>query len=67
MLARISRRHPLTVSFVDIESDDSLLRRYLLEIPVIAIGEREIARAPLYERALEEALASAAEAAQSTK
>lgn len=67
MLARISRRLPLAVSLVDIESDDALLRRYMLEIPVVAIGDRDIARAPLYETALEEALVLAAEAAQRTK
>ena len=64
MLGRISRRLALTVSRVDIESDDALLRRYMLEIPVIALGAREIARAPLYEAALAEALVFAA---QSTK
>jgi glutaredoxin len=68
MLARIARRRPLAVTLVDIESDDGLLRRYMLEIPVVAIGGREIARAPLYERALEDALRAAAPVnSQSTK
>ena len=49
---------------VDIESDDELLRRYMLEIPVVTVGGREVARAPIYESALEDALSLAA---QSTK
>jgi hypothetical protein len=38
---------------VDIDSDETLQARYFLEIPVVAIGEDEIARAPISERALE--------------
>ena len=53
MLARISKRIPLRVTTVDIDSDPTLQARYFLEIPVITIGEKEIARAPLNERALE--------------
>ena len=56
MLARISKRIPLRVTTVDINSDSKLQARYFLEIPVITIGEEEIARAPLNERTLEPAL-----------
>jgi glutaredoxin len=56
MLARISKRIPLRVTTVDINSDSKLQARYFLEIPVITIGEEEIARAPLNERTLEAAL-----------
>ena len=56
MLARISKRIPLRVTTVDIDSDPTLQARYFLEIPVISIGEEEIARAPLNERTLEAAL-----------
>lgn len=65
MLVRISRHQPLAVSLVDIESDDRLLRQYMLEIPVVAVGAHEVARAPLYEKSLEAALVAVA--AQSTK
>lgn len=53
MLARIAKRIPLRVTPVDIDSDPTLQARYFLEIPVITIGNEEIARAPISERALE--------------
>ena len=56
MLARISKRIPLVVTAIDIESDDALLERYLFEIPVICIDGAEIARAPISEAGLEAAL-----------
>ncbi|MBA4179959.1 MAG: hypothetical protein C0506_05155 [Anaerolinea sp.] len=59
-LARIGRKIPLAVSLVNIETDDELLRRYVVEIPVVMVGGREIARAPIYEKALEDALQDAA-------
>jgi hypothetical protein len=65
MLARITRRIPLHIESIDIESDELLLRRYMLEIPVIAVDGREVARAPLNERTLEDILLDVA--AQSTK
>ena len=58
MLARIAKRLPLQVTSIDIDSDPALQARYFLEIPVIAIGHDEIARAPISERALEAALRS---------
>ena len=54
VLARISRRIPLAVDLVNIESDDDLLRRYMFEIPVITVDGAEVAKAPIYEHALEE-------------
>ena len=53
MLSRIARRVPLLVTAIDIDADAELQARYFLEIPVIAIGEDEVARAPLGERVLE--------------
>jgi hypothetical protein len=44
---------------VDIESDEALLQRYVFAIPVVAVGEMEIARAPISAVALEEALRGA--------
>jgi hypothetical protein len=55
-LASISKRVSIRVTPVDIDSDPSLQSRYFLEIPVISVGDQEIARAPISERALEEAL-----------
>jgi len=58
MLARISKRIPLVVTAIDIESDDALLQRYVFEIPVICVDGAEIARAPVSEVELEAALAA---------
>jgi glutaredoxin len=44
---------------VDIESDEALLQRYVFAIPVVAVGEMEIAQAPISAVALEEALRGA--------
>ncbi len=44
------------VETVDIESDDELLRRYMFEIPVVAVGDVEIAKAPIRPGVLEDAL-----------
>jgi glutaredoxin len=41
---------------VDIESDDALLRRYMLEIPVLAIDGVDVAHAPLSRALLERLL-----------
>ena len=53
MLARIASHIRLRITAIDIDSDPELQARYFLEIPVIAIGAEDIARAPLSERALE--------------
>ena len=45
MLASIAKRIPLRVTSVNIDSDATLQARYFLEIPVIATGDEEIARA----------------------
>lgn len=52
MLARISKKTPLHVTSVDIDSDETLQKRYFLEIPVVVVGENEVARAPISERTL---------------
>jgi glutaredoxin len=59
LLARLSTRLRFTVETVDIEQDGTLLRRYMVEIPVVAVGGREVARAPLYGPALADVLAEA--------
>jgi glutaredoxin len=45
------------LSELDIEEDDALLARYHWIIPVISLDGREIARAPISESALRQALA----------
>ena len=52
-LARISKRLPLKVVLVDIESDGELQARYGMHIPVVTVGDTEVARAPLSEGSLE--------------
>lgn len=56
MLARIGRRVPMSVELVNIETDDALHERYMFEIPVVAVDGADVAKAPIYERALEETL-----------
>lgn len=56
---RLAPKLRFAVRAVDIESDADLHRRYLFEVPVIAVGEREVARAPIDYRRLEEDLAAA--------
>jgi glutaredoxin len=58
VLAAIARELPLAVTSVDIELDDDLLRRYLLEIPVIVADGQELARGRVVPAALREALES---------
>jgi glutaredoxin len=58
-LAALALELGFAVESVDIEGDDALHRRYLVEIPVIAIGERELLRAPFSRQTLREALAEA--------
>jgi glutaredoxin len=61
LLRQLSPTLGFDIAQVDIESDDSLLQRYVFAIPVIAVGERELARAPLSAVALEDALRDALE------
>ena len=55
-LARIAKKVPLRVVLVDIDSDPALQARYFLEIPVVTVRGREVAKAPISERALERTL-----------
>jgi glutaredoxin len=52
-LERVRARAPFTLNEVDIDSDDSLLRRYLERIPVVALGDEEIFDFYVDEAALE--------------
>ena len=56
MLERIGKRMALRVRNVDIETDDELLRRFMFEIPVVEAGGRIVAKAPVREGVLEDAL-----------
>lgn len=56
-LARLAKRMQFRVNPVDIDTDPALQARYFLEVPVVAIGEHEIARAPMSEWTLEDAIA----------
>lgn len=47
------------IELIDIESDEALHRRYLIEIPVVAVGDREVLRAPFSPQTLREALTEA--------
>ncbi len=61
LLAPLARELGFTVRRVNIEADDGLLRRYALEIPVVALDDGvELARAPLDDTALRRALRGAA-------
>jgi glutaredoxin len=56
LLARLARELRFDWHEVDIHSDPTLERRYLLEIPVITLDGAVIAQAPIEERALRRAL-----------
>ena len=56
MLGRISYRLEIDVDVVDIDSNPDLQRRYVFEIPVVVANGAEVARAPIFESALEAAL-----------
>jgi glutaredoxin len=59
LLARLAPALGLRVEKVDIASDPRLEHEYRWAIPVVALGEREIARAPIRAAALEAALREA--------
>lgn len=60
MLLRLKPRLGFTLRRVNIESDEGLLKRYLFEIPVVAVGGSEVARAPIRSKAaLEDVLRDA--------
>ena len=52
-LERVRARTTFSLHEVNIESDDSLLRRYLERIPVVALGEEELFEFFVDEAALE--------------
>jgi glutaredoxin len=55
-LARVSARTPFAVREIDISTDDSLHRRYLERIPVVALGDEELFQFFVDEAALEDRL-----------
>ena len=59
VLRRLERSLGFGVEVVDIEGDEELLGRYVFAIPVIAVGEREVARAPITAATLEDGLRAA--------
>ncbi|MCK9518858.1 MAG: glutaredoxin family protein [Dehalococcoidia bacterium] len=44
------------IELVNIETNDALLQRYLFEIPVVTLGDVEVAKAPIRGRMLEDRL-----------
>jgi glutaredoxin len=52
-LERVRARAPFTLAEVNIETDDSLHRRYLERIPVVALGDEELFDYHVDEAALE--------------
>jgi len=59
ILAPLATRLGFRVQPVNIETDDALLERFMFEIPVIALGERVLAKAPVRAGFLEDALVEA--------
>ena len=55
-LERVRARAPFALREVNIETDDSLLRRYLERIPVVALGDEELFDFFVDEAALEDRL-----------
>ena len=55
-LERVRARAPFALREVNIETDDSLLRRYLERIPVVALGDEELCEFFVDEAALEDRL-----------
>jgi glutaredoxin len=55
-LERVRARAPFALREVNIETDDSLLRRYLERIPVVAHGDEELFDFFVDEAALEDRL-----------
>jgi glutaredoxin len=56
VIERVRRRTPFSLERVDIESDDTLFKRYLERIPVVTIDDRETFELFVDEQALEAAL-----------
>ncbi|HEY7465118.1 MAG TPA: glutaredoxin family protein [Dehalococcoidia bacterium] len=58
-MARDLRRLKLAFVEIDVDEDEALEREYGEVIPVLMLGDREIARAPQIERTLREVLSRA--------
>ncbi|GBD24521.1 hypothetical protein HRbin29_02199 [bacterium HR29] len=58
-LRRLAARLRFDLSVTDIEADEELHRRFLFEVPVVAVGDRIVAQAPIDIRRLEEDLREA--------
>jgi glutaredoxin len=58
-MARDLRRLKVTFVEVDVDEDETLQREYGEVIPVLMLGDREIARAPQTERTLRQVLSRA--------
>jgi glutaredoxin len=56
VIAAVGTRVPVQLEIVDISTDDELMRRYGLEIPVLLIEGRKAAKYRVSERELEEKL-----------
>jgi glutaredoxin len=56
VIAQVARRRPITLRKVNILNDPDALEIYRLEIPVVFLGDREIARHRLTTAELEAAL-----------
>ncbi len=59
LLRRLAARLRFDLAVRDIEADEELHRRFLFEVPVVAVGERVVAQAPIDIRRLEEDLREA--------
>jgi hypothetical protein len=58
LVARVSRSIPITLEEIDISTDAHLQKLYGLEIPVLMLGEKKIAKARTTEDALVRTLCS---------
>ena len=56
VIAPLAGRMQFRVESVDIETDEALLKRYMFEIPVVAVGGSDVAIWPFSATNLEEAL-----------
>jgi len=59
MLEPLARRMAFAIEPVDIESDDALHRRYVYEIPVVAVDGADVIGWPFTPESLERALRDA--------
>jgi glutaredoxin len=59
LLERLAPELGFEIDEIDIDAEPELIARYDLVVPVIAVGEREVARAPIDEQAVARRLATA--------